>query len=303
LWVVKAAPPVLRILGLFALAYLVLALLLFVAQELLVFLPGVGGRSLATTPAAHGLEYEDVHLVTDDGERLHGWWIPARAGAVEDPAGAVIVFHGNAGNISHRMATLRIWHGLGWSVFLFDYRGYGLSSGRPTESGTYRDARAAWGHVTEERGLEPGEVVLFGRSLGAAVAARLATEVDPLALIVESAFTSVPDLGAELYWWLPVRLLARIRYPTAELLGQVAAPVLVVHSPDDDIIPFHHGRALYEAARPPKEFLELVGGHNEGFLLTGDAYRAGLQGFLDRARGDAWSARRGSLWRSPTDSR
>jgi uncharacterized protein len=277
---VKSTRPLLRFLGLFAVAYLALAGVLFAMQARLVYLPGVGGRALATTPAAQGLAYEDVHLITEDGERLHGWWVPAREGPGAVRAeGAVVI---NAGNISHRMATLRIWHALGWNTFIFDYRGYGQSTGRPSEAGTYRDARAAWRHLTEERGLAGDRIVLFGRSLGAAVAARLATEVDPAGLIVESAFTSVPDLGAELYWWLPVRLLSRIRHPTAELLADVRAPVLVIHSPDDEIIPFHHGRALYRAARHPKEFLELTGSHNEGFLVMGDAYAAGLARFLAR---------------------
>jgi uncharacterized protein len=277
---------VLHLVGWIVLAYVAVAVLLFAMQSRLLYLPGIPGRALATTPAAHGMAFEDVHLVTDDGERLHGWWIPAGTGQGEDRAFTVIVFHGNAGNISHRMETLRIWHGMGWNAFIFDYRGFGQSTGRPSEEGTHRDARAAWRHVTEERGVEAGEVVLFGRSLGGAVAARLATEMHPLALILESTFTSVPDLGAELYWWLPVRLLARIRYPTAELLGEVRAPVLVIHSPDDDIIPYRHGRALYEAARPPKELMDLTGGHNEGFLLLGDAYRAGLEAFLARALSD-----------------
>jgi uncharacterized protein len=298
----SALPSLLRILGVLVVAYLVVATFVFLMQERLVFLPNVPGRELVATPAVAGMEYQDLRVTTEDGEELHAWWIPApaasggagagagarpRGGAGADAgdqrAGTVVVFHGNAGNISHRLETARIWHGLGWSVFLFDYRGYGQSTGRPSETGTYRDARAVWRHVTEERGIPSGEVVLFGRSLGAAVAARLATEVAPLALILESGFTSAPDLAAELYWWLPVRLLARVHYPTVDLVPEVDAPVLVIHSPYDEIIPFHHGRALYEAARPPRELLELVGGHNDGFLRTGDAYSAGIERFLERA--------------------
>jgi uncharacterized protein len=281
--VTRRVRSVLEFLGFVALAYLAVAVLVFAMQGRLLYLPGLPGRALETTPSAYGMAFDDVRLTTDDGERLHGWWIPARPEAGHTPAATVVIFHGNAGNISHRMETLRVWHGLGLNVFIFDYRGYGQSTGRATEAGTYRDARAAWRHVTEERGIEAGEVVLFGRSLGAAVAARLATEVEPRALILESTFTSVPDLASELYWWLPVRLLARIHYPTAAIVADVRAPVLVIHSPDDEIIPYHHGRAIHEAARPPKELMELRGGHNEGFILMGDAYRSGLADFLSRA--------------------
>jgi len=260
-----------------ALAYLGIALLLFLFQGRLLYLPHVPGRELDATPDFYGLSWEEVWLETDDGERLHGWWIP------EDPSSpTALIFHGNAGNISHRMETLLIWHRLGWNVLIFDYRGYGLSSGRPSEAGTYRDATAAWAHLTEDRQLNPAEIVLFGRSLGGAVAAELATRVRPAGLILESTFTSIPDLGKDLYRWLPVRLLARIRYPTSERVAGLDLPVMVVHSRDDEIIPFHHGERLYQAAKSPRRtLLELSGGHNEGFILAGDAYVEGLADFLE----------------------
>jgi uncharacterized protein len=135
-----------------AAAYLGFAALVFLLQDRLLFLPGIPGREIVTTPADHGMPFEDLQLVTDDGESLHGWWVPAAA----DPRGAVLIFHGNAGNISHRAQTLRIWHDLGYDALIFDYRGYGRSSGRPSERGTYADARAAWRHLVDERAL-PGD--------------------------------------------------------------------------------------------------------------------------------------------------
>jgi fermentation-respiration switch protein FrsA (DUF1100 family) len=243
----------------------------------MLYLPELPSRELATTPRAIGLAYEDVWLRTEDGVQLHGWHVPAA-----QARGTLLFFHGNAGNISHRLDSIRIFHDLGLSVLIFDYRGYGQSEGRPSEIGTQRDAIAAWRFLTEERGVAPQRIVLFGRSLGAAVAAWLATQRAPAALIVESAFTSVPDVAAEHYWWLPVRWLARFDYATRDYVQAVRCPVLVVHSPDDEIIAFRHGEAIYAAAREPKQLLRLRGSHNEGFLLSGATYTGGLDAFLTR---------------------
>jgi uncharacterized protein len=230
---------------------------------------------IASTPEVRGLAYEDVTLTTADGLALHAWYLPHPA-----PRGVLLFCHGNAGNISHRLDSLQIFHRLGLAVLIFDYRGYGRSEGSPSEDGTYRDAEAAWRHLVEERGVAPAQIVLFGRSLGAAVAAELASRHTPGALILESAFTSVPDLAAELYPFLPARRLARFRYDAQSALRGVAAPVLIVHSPEDEIIPIHHGRRLYDAAAEPKAFLEIRGDHNFGFVLSGREYVDGLDRFL-----------------------
>jgi len=259
-------------------AYLALLLLLYLLQERLLFLPEVAGRTLVATPADVGLAYEELRLQTDDGETLHGWFVPA-GGRARDMA--VLVFHGNAGNISHRLDTLRIWHRLGLDVLLFDYRGYGRSSGSPSERGTYADGRAAWRYLTGQRGVSGRRIVLFGRSLGGAVAARIAHEVDAAALILESTFTSLPELAGDLYWWLPARRLVRIRYDTRALLGELSCPVLIIHSRDDEIMPFRHAQALFAAAREPKRLLEIAGDHNSGFLRSEKSYREDLQAFLD----------------------
>lgn len=269
----------LRLIAGIAAGYGLLLLLLYAFQDRLVYFPV---RELAATPGALGLEYEDVRLTTEDNVRLHGWFVPA-----PEARATVLLLHGNGGNISHRLERVALFHRLGLAVLLVDYRGYGASEGRTHEPGTYRDALAAWHYLTGARGLAPGSIVIHGESLGGAIAAWLAARTDPGALVLESSFTSAVELGAEVYPWLPVRLLARHRYPTASYLARVRAPVLVIHSRGDDIVPFGHGEALHAAAPGPKGFLEIRGDHNGGFLLSLDAYRAGYDAFLRRVLGPA----------------
>lgn len=266
--------------------YLVFALLLYTQQSRMVFSPELPGREIETTPGEYGMDYDRVVFRTTDGEHLVGWYVP-----VAKPRATLLLHHGNAGNISHRLESVRLFHGLGLAVFIFDYRGYGESSGSPGETGTYRDAEAAWRYLTETRGIAPEEIVIFGRSLGAAVAAHLARDHAPRALILESTFTSVPDLGAEHYPWLPVRMFARIRYETRATLTAIHTPLLIVHSRDDDLIPFQHGERLFAAANEPKQFLAINGNHNDGFLVSGERYRQGIARFLDSWLEDATMAR------------
>jgi hypothetical protein len=269
--------PVVSLLALAFAAYAAVAGLMYAFQPKLLYFPM---RALVATPQAAGMDYESVTLRTEDGVALHGWFVPA-----EGARGTLLFFHGNAGNISHRLDSLAIFHRLGLSTLIVDYRGYGQSEGKPTEEGTYLDAEAAWRHLTETRGIAPERVVVFGRSLGGAVAAHLAANHRPAALIVESGFVSVPDLAAGLYPWLPVRLLSRFRYDTAGAMARAECPVLIVHSPEDEIVPYAQGRALFDRAREPKRFLELRGGHNEGFLASGASYTEGLDAFLTSVLG------------------
>ena len=259
--------------ALLAVGYLGLCLLMFFSQERLLYFPD---PRLIATPEALGLDFESVSIGTEDDLRLHAWWIPA------NPARGVLLFcHGNAGNISHRLDSIRQFHELGLSVLIFDYRGYGESEGKPSEAGTYRDVTAVWRYLTGKRGIPPEKVVVFGRSLGAAVAAHLAARVEPGAVVLESAFTSVADMAARLYPWLPVRWLVRIDYPVARDIQAIRAPVLILHSPNDEIIPYDMGRTLYELAHEPKEFIELRGGHNDGWLLSEPDYSTAVDAFLD----------------------
>jgi len=258
-------------------AYLLLAVLLFLFQGSLVYHPT---RHLLASPEQHAtpMDYEDVSLTTSDGVKLHGWFVPS-----DPPRGTVLMFHGNGGNISHRLETIAIFHDLGYNAMIIDYRGYGRSEGSPGEEGTYRDAEAAWAYLTRTRKIDPDEIVLFGRSLGAAVAAWLAVEKHSAGLILESAFTSVPDRGAEMYKFLPVRLLARIKYDTLGRIDKLRCGLLVIHSRDDEIIPYHHGLKIFETAKEPKQFQEISGGHNDGFLTSGSVYIGTLAKFLSEA--------------------
>lgn len=263
---------------LLVLAYAALVALATVFQSRLVYFPQMG-REIEATPLAYGLAFEQVTVATADGERLAAWWVPS-----ERAAGTVLIFHGNAGNISHRLDYLRMFNRLGYASLIVDYRGYGQSTGSPSEEGTYRDAEAAWDWLTKTQGIVPGDVVLLGESLGGAVAAWLAARVEPRGLVLASTFTSMPDLGAQVYPFLPVRLISRFSYNTRQAVKAVKAPVLIAHSRDDDIIPFAHGKALFEAAREPKRFLEMRGGHNDGFLFMRDEWVAQLASFLESTR-------------------
>ena len=259
--------------------YVSFSLMLYLLQDRMVFLPHMPGRELDTTPMSLGLEYEDAWIDTEDGERLHGWFIPAN----EDRArGTLLFFHGNAGNISHRMESVLIFNRLGLNVFIVDYRGYGQSSGKPGEKGTYRDARASWKYLVEQRGISSKDIVIFGRSLGGAVGAWLASQpdVEPAAVIIESCFSSGVDMGKRLYPVLPIRLITRIGYPVKEYVTRIRAPLLVAHSRYDEIIPFDMGRTIFEAAPEPKSFLEMEGDHNAGFWISREYYVPALDEFF-----------------------
>jgi len=237
--------------------------------------------TLAADPGTLNLQFEDVSFETKDGVKLFGWFIPSGS-----PRGVILFCHGNAGNISHRLESIQIFHRLGLDVFIFDYRGYGQSEGKPTEKGTYQDAEAAWQYLTEEHQAKPNEVIIFGRSLGGAVASWLAQNHTPRGLIVESAFTSLRDVAAKLYPYLPVRLFLRFEYNTAEYLGKIDCPVLIVHSRDDEIIPFSHGERLFNVSKEPKKFLEISGTHNEGFITSGRHYEEGFNAFISESMPD-----------------
>ena len=253
--------------------YAGICLLMVLFQHRLAYFPE---REIEATPADAGLDYRDVFFPATDGVRLHGWFLPG------DRPGRVVLFcHGNAGNISQRITSVRLYRSTGFAVFIFDYRGYGRSEGRPGERGTYADAGGAWTYLTEVEGFAPDQIVLLGRSLGGAVAVELASRVRPRALIAEATFSSGADLAARAYPWLPVRWLLRYRYDSRSRVGGIACPKLFIHSRDDNVVPFDLGRRLYEAAAPPKQFLEIRGGHSDGFLVTGDRYRDAVGAFLD----------------------
>lgn len=257
--------------------YVLLAVLLYLFQNRMVFLPDMPGRALVATPLDSGFSFEEVSIATSDGLQLHGWFVPA-----EQSKATVLFLHGNAGNISHRLDSIAIFRELGLDTLIIDYRGYGQSEGSPGEKGTYLDAQAALDYLVSNRGIEPERIVIFGRSLGGAIAAWLAAESAAAAVIIESCFSSALDMARRLYPFMPTRLITRLKYPVSDYVGRLNIPVLVIHSHDDEIMPFSMGQALFEAAAEPKAMLELTGDHNYGFLLNRDRYVAGLQEFIDR---------------------
>ena len=264
----------LKFIFVFAACYVLLVVVVYFMQSRMLYLPGVSGRTLTVTPTDVGMDYQDVFIETTDGVTLHGWFVAGRSSQV------LLFFHGNAGNISHRLDSIRQFQDLGLSVLIVDYRGYGQSEGRTTERGIYRDADATWRYLIEDRGIVASDIIVFGRSLGASVAARLAAQQQPLGLIVESSFTSVPDIARDLYPWLPVRWLSRLSHATREYVRDVKCPILVVHSRDDEIIPFRHGEEIYASANEPRTLLTIRGTHNDAFLQDARDYIGGLRAFL-----------------------
>lgn len=226
------------------------------------------------TPAVYGLAYEDVALTAADGVALHAWWVPAQT-----PRRGVLFLHGNAGNISHRLDKLAVLNGLDASVLLLDYRGYGRSAGSPDEAGTYRDADAAYGWL-RARGLAPDEIVVYGESLGGPIATHLASRQPVGGLVLESAPSSILGVAQHHYPLLPVRWFLSVRYDALVRLPAVRAPVLILHSPRDEIVPFAMAEALYAAAPGRKRLVRLDGGHNDAFIVAAEMYQAALREFL-----------------------
>lgn len=234
-------------------------------------------REAGATPQDAGLRYEDVTLTAADGVRLHAWYVPA-----ENARATLLFCHGNGGNLSWRVDSLRIFHDLGLSSFIFDYRGYGQSEGTPSAEGVALDARAAWDWLLQQKGVSPDTIVLFGRSLGGAIALSLTRSVQPRALILESTFASpfgvlYVDFLAPL-----LRLAVGDVWNSREAAGRLTIPTLCIHSPDDGIVPFREGRRLYEAVAGEKTFVEIRGGHNEGFLESRETYIPALDRFLTK---------------------
>ena len=271
------------------------------------------------TPSDAGLEFEDVYFVTDDGTRLNGWYVPAPRpesdissntgntntnidtntdtpsssndlGSADTPEVTILWFHGNGGNIGHRVGDLAlISRRLGVNSFIFDYRGYGRSEGKPSESGVYRDARAALDYLTSRSDVDPEGIVFFGRSLGTAVAVELAEELaeesvggkTPYGMILVSPLTTLKDMARALHPLLPLHLLVGSRFDSLSRIGNVHCPLLVIHGENDEIIPLEQGRELFEAANSPKRFLSLPAtGHNDSFSGSGAELWQSLDNFL-----------------------
>lgn len=236
-------------------------------------------NKLEATPFVLGLNFQEVYFDTTDGCRLHGWYVPAG-----EDAPVLLWLHGNGGNISYELDGLARMHRADLASFIFDYRGYGLSQGEPSEAGVYRDARAAYEFLTNGLGIPPGRIVLFGRSLGGAVAADLALQVPVRALILDGAFTSVGDMVSHHYRWLPGKSRFAHKFDTAGKLARIKIPKLIIHGENDRIVPFTMGKQLYKLASPPKEFYSIFGaGHEDTLPVGGEEYARRVAEFIRHA--------------------
>lgn len=244
---------------------------LYFAQGKLIFL---GTREMNRDPGDAGLAFEEIRLPVADFE-THGWYVP-----LENHRGVVLFSHGNAGNLSGRIESIGLLRSFGFSVLAYDYGGYGYSTGSPSEQRLYADIRAMWDYLINVKQIPPSEIVLFGRSLGAAPTAELAQSVTPGAVVLESAFLSVPDVAKDMPIVGYLTWLIRHRFENKDKVGKITSPLLVVHSPDDEVIPFAHGQRLFELAKEPKTFLEIRGDHNLGFVISEPVYRPGWEAFL-----------------------
>ena len=252
--------------------YVGVCVLITALQTRLIYFPS---REYEAYPPDVGLAFDDLTLHTSDGVNIAAWYIPH-----DRPMGSVIFFHGNAGNMADRLHSIKVLHDMGLNILIIDYRGYGRSEGKPSETGTYEDAEAAWRYLTETKGEAPNRVVLFGRSLGGAIAIELATRHQAAALVVESTFTSLRDIGRLHYRFLPVGLILTYRYESLAKVPRITCPKLFFHGRDDTLIPLENGRRLFEAAAEPKEFVETPGEHNEGGFTYSPEFGRRLEEFL-----------------------
>ncbi len=270
-----------RILGVVAGVALLLAIArtmwIMLRQHRYVFRPG--DRNISRYPSDVGLAYEPFSIPVGKQDVITGWYVPGKAGL--PMSGVHILFcHGNTGNIGNLVEVALVMTALGFTMVLFDYRGYGASSGKPGEDETYADAEACYRYLVEMRGISPASVVWFGHSLGGSVACQAAPRCPAGALVLEGVFASIPELAARRHPRLPVKPFCRIHYDNLSRVAEVKMPILVAHSREDHICPFEQGRQVFRAAKDPKKFVEIGGGHNNGGVLTNPVYRDEIVAFI-----------------------
>jgi hypothetical protein len=248
----------------------------------LIFHPDKGNDSI--TPDAYGIEYDDVTFRTEDGLNLHGWFVPGKKSSPDEDLHTLLWFHGNAGNINHRLGNIKMLHErVPVNVFIIDYRQYGRSEGKISEKGTYIDAGAALAHLHSRKEINQEKIIFFGRSLGSAVAVELALKEKCRALILETPFTSILEMGKKLYPFLPVSLLLKTKYDSLSKIRNIKVPILIMHGDKDDLVPFEHGKRLYDMANEPKEFYTIPGaGHNDTHIVGGDEYFDVIRNFVKK---------------------
>ena len=231
--------------------------------------------AIDATPSDIGIPYEALELTAADGGKSTGWFIPA-----EQAKATVLFLHGNGGNIGHRIDKIRMFHAMKLNTLIIDYRGYGSSSGSPSEKGLYADAQAAYDYLVMEKGVAIGKIIVYGESLGGAVAVNLAAKVALAGIILDSTFTSLGDMSKRVVSFVPT-FLFKGRYDSLKKIDGVLCPKLFLHSSTDDIVPYEFGQQLYEAAPEPKEFVTLQGGHNDSFMVSEGLFVASIDRFVD----------------------
>jgi uncharacterized protein len=256
--------------------YVFVLVLCRVFESRLIFFPNYPNR-LGGDWNPRGLGVQDVWLTAEDGTRLHAWWIPNDAAKF-----TFLAFHGNAGNVADRATVYEFLRDMPANVLAVEYRGYGRSEGNPSERGVYRDADAAYAYLVKTKGKDAKSIVSFGQSLGTAVATHLAARHEVGGVVLEAPFPSAARVARKFYWFLPgIGFLLRSQFDTEERLKEINAPILIVHCKQDPVLPFEFGREVYNAARPPKTFLEINSQcHEEASVVAPDNYRAALRGFL-----------------------
>ncbi len=253
--------------------YGLICLYMYFSQASMIHLPHL---EYVGTPKDNGMDYEDIVIEPDETSRLHAWFIPN-----PDSRYLVWFFSGNAGNKSYMLDSIKIMHDLGFSIFIYDYRGFGRSAGKLNEQIMYQDAEAVWNYLTMERKIPPDEIILHGRSLGTAIASWVATHHEPAALIMESGFTSLSDMGKKYYKWLPIDYLLRWQYDNLSRISSITAPILFIHSRSDELTPYSHSERLFAETTSAKKFVEITGDHLSGFKDSGQIYTDGIVDFIN----------------------
>lgn len=235
-------------------------------------------KEIEFTPSDINLRYEDIYFMTKDKVELNGWFIPAI-----NPRATLLYCHGNAGNISHRLQILEIFNKLNLNVFIFDYRGYGKSKGKPSEEGLYSDADAAYEELRTRDDVRKDKIIVYGKSIGANVGIDLASKREVACLIAQGGFSSGYDMGKRIFPFLPlVRWIISVKFDAVEKIKNIKVPKLIIHSVDDELIPFELGRKIFEAAPEPKEFYQMRGSHNEAILMAKEEYGQRIDTFLEK---------------------
>lgn len=231
-------------------------------------------KDIVATPQDINLDFVNVDFMSSE-LKLHGWFVPH-----PEATKTVVYLHGNAGNISGRLERISVFHDLKFNTFIFDYRGYGLSEGAPTEDGVYADAMAAYKYLIEKMEVKPADIIVYGASLGGAVAVDLASKIDCHAVVLDSTFTSGVDIGRRIYPFVPGFLIS-FRFDSLSKIEKVTQPKLFIHSKDDQVIPINFGIKLYEAAGAPKEFVRMEGDHVSAHLQDQERFKKSFLLFLE----------------------